>query len=297
MAYKGKQKCSISRYLGQKSMIEVKKITPAIGAEISGVNFSKPIKNKVLDSIYRALIENLVIFFRGTNISPRTHIDFSKNFGVLDEPHQVYPSRKGYPRIVKLENDKNSPPDTDAWHTDLTFKRKQPFASVLVARSVPNIGGDTLWSSSYAAYKRLPEGMKFDFEKLKCIHDMGDFRNSFTKSQEGNSRVDDLNKGMSTLGQNIRNLIEKHPVTGKKYLNFNESFVAHIIGLTMNDSNALKAFLTNHMNKPEDQVRWSWKSGDIAMWDNRVTMHYAVADYLPSYRWMDRVTIIKDKRV
>ena len=125
---------------------------------------------------------------------------------------------------------------------------------------------------------------------------MGDFRNRFAQTGNAKSSVERLNNGMSKFGQNIRNLIEKHPRTGKKYLNFNETFVSHIIGKTMNESNALKTFLTNHMNKPEDQVRWNWKSGDMAMWDNRVTMHYAIADYLPNYRCMNRVTITRDRR-
>ena len=161
---------------------------------------------------------------------------------------------------------------------------------------MPEIGGDTLWSSCYAAYERLSSGMKKDFEDIKCIHDMGDFRNTFAQSLDGKSGVERLNEGMSKFGQNIRNLIEKHPTSGKKYLNFNETFVSHIIGKTINESNAIKAFLTNHMNKPEDQIRWNWKPGDMAMWDNRVTMHYAIADYLPNYRCMNRITIIKDRR-
>ena len=113
---------------------------------------------------------------------------------------------------------------------------------------------------------------------------------------DGKSGVERLNEGMSKFGQNIRSLIEKHPASGKKYLNFNETFVSHIIGKTINESNAIKTFLTNHMNKPEDQIRWNWKPGDMAMWDNRVTMHYAIADYLPNYRCMNRITIIKDRR-
>ena len=277
-------------------MIEVKKITPTIGAMIKGVNFSKPIKENVFDQIYEILIENLVIFFRNTSISPMAHLEFSENFGELDDPHPVYPSVDGFNRIVKLENDQNSPPDTDAWHTDLTFKKEQPFASVLVARTVPKVGGDTLWSSCYSAYDRLPEGMKKDFEALKCIHDMGDFRNTFALDSDGKHGTERLDEGMARFGHNIRKLIGTHPVTGRKFLNFNESFVSHIVGLTMNDSNSLKTFLTNHMNKPEDQIRWRWKAGDLVMWDNRVTMHYAVADYLPEYRCMNRVTVIKDKR-
>ena len=277
-------------------MLAVKKITPKIGAEIQGVCFSKGIEISTLDDIYKALLDNLVIMIRNTKISPKEHLEFAKSFGELDAPHPVYPSVEGLKQIVKLENDAENPPDTDAWHTDLTFKKEQPFASILVARKVPKVGGDTLWSSCYSAYDRLSEGMKKDFETLKCIHDMGDFRNTFALDSDGKRGTERLDEGMARFGHNIRNLIGIHPVTGRKFLNFNESFVSHIIGLTMNDSNSLKTFLTNHMNKPDDQIRWKWEEGDLVMWDNRVTMHYAVADYLPEYRCMNRVTVIKDKR-
>ena len=105
-----------------------------------------------------------------------------------------------------------------------------------------------------------------------------------------------LNEGIKKFGHNIMPVIGRHPITSKKFLNFNEAFSNHIVGLTSNDSNSLKTFLSNHMNKPEDQVRWKWSEGDLAMWDNRVTMHYAVSDYLPNYRCMHRITIIKDKK-
>jgi taurine dioxygenase len=153
-----------------------------------------------------------------------------------------------------------------------------------------------MWSSCYAAYNRLPDGMKRDLEGLEAIHDLGDFRNTFAIEKNGNSGVERLNESVQKFGHNIRPLIGKHPVTGRKFLNFNEAFVTHIVGLTTNDANSLKTFLANHMNKPEDQVRWRWSPGDLAMWDNRVTMHYALADYLPQYRCMNRVTVVRDRR-
>ena len=197
---------------------------------------------------------------------------------------------------MALDNNPKSPPDTNSWHTDLTYKAEQPFASVLVARKVPDVGGDTIWSSSYAAYDRLPAGMKTDLEGLEAIHDMGDFRNSFAMGAGANSREERLNTGMARMGQVIKPLIGTHPVTKRKFLNFNEAFVSHILGMTTGQSNALKTWLSGHMNIPEDQVRWKWQEGDLAMWDNRVTMHYAVADYLPSPRTMSRITIVKDRR-
>ena len=102
----------------------------------------------------------------------------------------------------------------------------------------------------------------------------------------------------STLqsGHAIRPLIGTHPVTGAKFLNFNEAFVAQIVGLGKLESDALRNWLGLHMNRPEDQVRWHWRAGDIAIWDNRCTMHYAVADYLPAYRCMNRITVVNDRR-
>lgn len=269
--------------------MDIDRITPAIGAVISGADLSGPITAALADTLYQALLDHQVIFLRETDISPAAHLALADSFGEIDEPHPLYPHVDGFDRIVKLENDSGAPPDTNAWHTDLTFKAVQPFASILLARHVPEVGGDTLWSSSYAAYDRLPEGMRRDLDGLQAIHDMGDFRNAFP-TKEG------LDSALPRFGHMVRPLIDSHPVTGRKFLNFNEAFVNHILGLTTNESNALKTWLANHMNKPEDQIRWRWRAGDLAIWDNRCTMHYAVADYLPAYRCMNRVTVVRDAR-
>ncbi len=128
-------------------MLDIRPITPSIGAVIDGLDFSQPLSTAVYDEIYQALLEHLVIFIRGADIDPASHLAFAQNFGTLDEPHLLYPHVEGYENIVKLENDANSPPDTNSWHTDLTFKAVQPFASILIARHVPDVGGDTMWSS------------------------------------------------------------------------------------------------------------------------------------------------------
>ncbi|MEM7170946.1 MAG: TauD/TfdA family dioxygenase [Pseudomonadota bacterium] len=277
-------------------MVSLSPVTPAIGVELSGLDFSSPLSTEDQDAVYQALMDHHVIFVRGVDISPAAHLAFARGFGALDEPHLFYPHVAGFENIVLLENDRDRPPDTNSWHTDLTFKAEQPFASILIARDVPASGGDTLWSSSYAAYGRLPDGMKRDLEGLKAVHDLGDFRNSVAQASGEQTAVERLNGEVSRFGHNIRPLIDRHPVTGRKFLNFNEAFVSHILGLTTNESNALRTFLANHMNKPEDQVRWRWQKGDLAMWDNRVTMHYAVSDYVPHYRCMNRITVVSDIR-
>lgn len=277
-------------------MLDIDPLTPAIGASVGGIDFSRPVTDEDYDALYRTLLEHLVIFIRGVDITPAAQLQLARNFGDIDEPHPSYPHVDGHENIVLLENDADTPPDTNSWHTDLTFRQQQPFASVLIARRVPACGGDTMWSSNYAAYERLPDGMKRDLEELEAIHDLGDFRNSFASANGALSASENLNQSVARFGHKLRPLIGRHPVTGRKFLNYNEAFVTHIVGLTTNEANSLKVFLANHMNKPEDQVRWRWAEGDLAMWDNRVTMHYAMADYLPQYRCMNRVTVVRDRR-
>ena len=138
--------------------------------------------------------------------------------------------------------------------------------------------------------------MRRDLAGLTAIHDIGDFRNSFAAEKDGRTGEERLNDSVGRLGHRIRPLIDTHPVSGRPFLNFSEAYVTHIVGLTATESNALKTYLANHMNRPEDQIRWRWQNGDLAMWDNRATMHYAVADYLPARRCMNRVTVTRDRR-
>lgn len=275
--------------------MDVHKISPAIGAVVEGHDWSTPMSDSDIAALYETLLDHQTIVFPRANPTPEQHLAFARAFGALDEPHPLYPSVEGHESIVLLESTADTPPDTNSWHTDLTFKARQPFASILVARSVPACGGDTLWASLYAAYDRLSPGLKADLGELSAVHDLGDFRNTVgagTATASGEARLDDA---VGRFGHRIRPLIDTHPVTGRPFLNFNEAFVTHIMGLTTNESNALHTLLANHMNRPEIQMRWRWSDGDVVMWDNRVTMHYAVADYLPNYRCMNRITLVSDR--
>lgn len=274
--------------------IIINPLTSAIGAEISGIDLNTPISPTAADKIYRALIDHMVIFFRDQNITAAQHIALAETFGELDAPHPVYAHVPGHERIVKLANDATNPPDTDGWHTDLTFKPNPPFASILVARVLPQTGGDTLWASMVAAYDALPDEMKDMLASLKAVHDMGDFRNNFTVDEESG---DKLTTAMQKFGCAIHNVVKIHPVTGKKYLYINDGFTAHIVGKTSRESRRLITWLLDHINRPEYQLRFKWTDGAIAIWDNRCTQHYAVNDYLPAYRCMNRITVINDRRL
>ena len=273
--------------------LRVTRLTPTIGAEISGVDLGGPLDRATQDAIYQALLDHLVIFFRDQDISPAQHVEFAESFGTLDAPHPFYAHVEGFDRIVKLANDARNPPDTDNWHTDLTFKPEPPFASILVAREVPETGGDTLWASMYAAYESLPADMKAQISALAAVHDMGDFKNAFTVGEKSAQK---LLEATQRFGCAIHPLVQIHPMTGRKFLYVNDSFTQHVIGLTSQASRRLLNYLLDHINRSENQVRFKWRPGSIAMWDNRCTQHYAVADYLPAYRCMNRVTIIRDRR-
>ena len=275
------------------SDLRIDALTPAIGANITAIDISQPIDGDTLDAIYQALIDHLVIIFPEQTILPAAHLAFAESFGELDQPHHVYPHVPGFERIVLLENDAERPPDTNAWHTDLTFKQNPPFASILYARAVPVTGGDTLWASMYAAYDALPSGMKEQLAGLSAVHDMGSFRNQYLARENG---VQALNEAMAKVGSAVHPMVRNHPVTGRGFLFVNQSFTTHVVGMSSHESHRLLRYLFDHINQPEFQFRLRWQANSLVMWDNRVTQHYAVADYMPHYRLMHRVTVIDDRR-
>ncbi len=274
-------------------MFKVEAITPVIGASISGISLNQDLKSDTVEKIYNALIKYQVIFFREQNLTPESHLQLAKRFGDIDPGHPVYPHVEGFQSIVLLKNDESSRPDTNDWHKDLTFKSNPPFASILHGVSVPKIGGDTLWASMSAVYDSLTDGWKEDLEGLEAIHDMGTFRNDFYK--EGG--INSVNSALKKVGSAVHKVIEKHPISGKKYLNVNQSFTRNILNVSQGASDHILKFLFQLLARPEFQVRFHWQNDSVAIWDNRITQHYAVNDYLPNSRHMQRVTIINDKRV
>ena len=273
----------------------LEQITPTIGAEISNIDLSQDLSEEKLDQIYQDLIHYKVIFFRNQEISPKNHIALAKSFGEIEPPHPVYPHVKDFPEIVLLENDANNPPDTDEWHTDVTFKSDPAFASILYSKIIPPSGGDTLWCSLSAIYEALPDDTKKYLETLRAVHDMGSFRNNFIDDDNEKS-AQNVNEGFQKFGNAIHPMVKVHPISKNKLLYINPGFTSQIVGMNMTDSNNLLTYLFNFMNKPEFQIRFKWSANTIAIWDNRCTMHYAIGDYMPHHRQMNRITVLNDKR-
>ena len=276
--------------------ISVTRLTPSIGAEVAGIDLADPPDDETCDVLYRLLMEHQVIFLRDQSMSPAAHMALAENFGAPEPPHPVYPHLEGYPSIMRLDFGGDAVPDTDVWHTDVTYRGSPPFASVLHGHTIPPVGGDTLWLSMTAAYEGLSPGLKSDLSSVRCVHDMGDFRNSFTRGEPDGQALA-LADAHSRMGSAIHPLVRTHPATGRKYLFCNPGFTVHIEGMTASDSRSFLGFLFDHIIRPEYQVRFRWTRGDVAIWDNRCTMHYALGDYAPQRRIMHRITVTDDRRL
>lgn len=269
--------------------IRVAPVTPTLGADVYGADLSKPLDETQFAEIQRAWHENLVLFFREQpRLSPEQQIAFGKRFGPL-HVHPLLPQLKGFPEIWELKVD---PTTTKApgevWHSDVSFAELPPLGSVLQIHTRPPLGGDTLFSSTYAAYDRLSEKMKSFLQGLEAIHE-GWSIPAFDK--EGKPA------GYTPIPKAQHPVIRTHPATGKHVLFVNRNFTKRIIGLTELESKALLQHLFDHVENSAFQVRLRWNTNDVAFWDNRCTQHSAVFDYFPHERQGHRVTIIGEKPV
>jgi len=271
----------------------VESISAAIGAKVSGVDLCSGITDVQRDEILDALHRYHVLFFENQPLSPIQHRDLAAKFGDL-HVHPFYPHDSEVEEIIVLDTNDDNPPDSDTWHTDVTFIETPPMGALLSARVLPPSGGDTLWLSCIAAYEALSPAMQGFLSSLTAEHDMAA---SFTVERYGNS--DEVRERLAEARRKnppvVHPVIRTHPVTGKKGLFVNASFTTRIMELTAAESASLLAYLAVHVAKPEFTVRWKWKPYDLAFWDNRLTQHYATADYMPHRRVMHRATILGDK--
>lgn len=264
--------------------IEVRKLTPMIGAEIFGVDIGKGVSNSQFDEIHRALLENLVIFFRDQEINLDQHKAFGRHFGKLHVHPQPSNPVEGHPNVIAVKADENSKQVSgSAWHSDVSCDAEPPMGSILHLGEVPeNGGGDTLFASMYAAYDSLSEPMRNFLEGLTAVHDGEHYR----------SRTSDTSKVFPSSEHPV---VRTHPETGRKALFVNRIFTSRIADLSKDESDGLLEMLFRHIEKPNWQCRFKWRANSIAFWDNRCVMHHAMWDYFPQRRFGYRVTVCGDK--
>jgi alpha-ketoglutarate-dependent taurine dioxygenase len=267
-----------------------------IGAEIQGVDFSRPIDDATAAAIHSALMQHQVIFFRDAAMNPAQQVAFGRLFGALTV-HPFVPHLEEFPEVVVLDNHEDNPVfSTDHWHSDETFREIPPMGSILRCLAMPSVGGETLWADMCAAYENLSAKMQSFLSGLEAIHDFQNFRHKFDHlpSRERHAKLAQMEEELPNPAHPV---IRTHPVTGRKALFVNEQFTIGIKDMRPDESRALLDFLFAQPRIPEFQFRFHWAVNSMVLWDNRGLQHYAANDYYPERRTMHRVTIKGDKPV
>jgi taurine dioxygenase len=275
----------------QAQTFEVEPIGATIGAEIHGLDLTRPLDKTTFERLEETLIRYKVLYARGQHLTTAQHVAFGRMFGELE----VHPFRpKGeFPEILVLDNHKDNPVlSTDVWHSDTTFRERPTKYSILRCEITPPAGGDTLWADMCAAYAGLSEPFRRLIDGLQAVHDFMNFRRLFSGSEQDQIQL----REMEQLYPNpIHPVVRTHPVTGKKAIYVNGNFTKQILGVREDESKLLLQYLFAQVHRPEYQFRLRWKPGTIALWDNQSTQHYASNDYYPNRRRMERVAVMGDK--
>ena len=267
--------------------VQVEPLTMRTGAIVHGVDLSAELGDGVIAQIRSALLRHRVVFFRDQHIEAEHQLAFASRFGQITAGHPTLSAEAGQPAILELDSLDGG--RADAWHTDNTFTDRPPAFSVLRSVVIPPCGGDTMWASTVAAYDHLPGPLRLFADQLRVVHSNApDAAAEVTYADEA-ARLHD-EEFISTIFETEHPLVRVHPETGERSLMLG-GFAQRIVGLSAGDSRTVISLLQAYVPTPENTVRWHWRQGDLAMWDNRATQHYAVNDYGDIHRLVKRVTI------
>lgn len=268
--------------------VEIRPLTPNIGAEVAGLDLSRPLGDEVVAAVRAALCRHLVLFFLGQDLSPDAQEAFAAQFGEVTPAHPVIAPIAGHPNVLAIDGREDR---ASWWHTDVTFLGTPPLGSILHMRTLPPVGGDTVWVSLQAAYEALSEPVRRMCDTLIAWH-----HDAFFAADV------DAQGGYEWDGQRHERLypadhpvVRTHPETGRNGLFVNPQFTRFIGDVSPLESDALLDMLYRHCQKPEFSCRFRWQQGAVAFWDNRATWHYAVNDYGDALRIAHRVTLRGDR--
>jgi len=280
--------------------MKIEKLTQHIGAELSGVSLAEAaVNDDLFGEIRAALLAHKVLFLRDQDISRTEHVAFAERFGALED-HPVAGSDPDHAGLVRIYKDENSPPDhyENSWHADTTWREAPQMGAVLRCIACPPVGGDTMWANMAKAYADLPDHIKATIDGLKARHSI--------EASFGARMPEEKRHALKAQYPDAEHpVVRTHPETGEKVL--------YVCGFTTHFTNFhtsanvrygqdyapgganLLSYLIGRAAIPEYQVRWRWQPNSMAIWDNRSTQHYAVMDYDPCVRKMERAGIIGDK--
>ena len=271
--------------------MDIIRCQPTIGAEIRGLDLSQTLADTEFATVYGALLEHKVIFFRDQHLTQEQHIALGQRFGPL-ESNPFRPHGEGHPEFQIISNDKDNPVlSTDVWHADLTFRKKPTKFTIVRCVEIPAFGGDTLWADMCAAYDGLDASERETITGLGAIHD---FRNFRVLYQDDPAKREALRRLEERFPNPTHPIVVTHPETQQRVLFVNRQFTICVADMPEDQGRALLERLFAQSSVPEYQFRLKWQPGTLAVWDNRSCQHYAVNDYYPNRRRMERVAVAGD---
>lgn len=273
--------------------LSARRIAGALGAEVEGPDLSRPLEERQLAELHDALLAHQVIFLRGQQgMDDEAHLALAGRFGELS----VYPVLKalgGDQALEVIEDSEQSPPGADAWHTDVTWIERPPKIAILAAQVIPAYGGDTLWASTTAALDALSPVMQELLSRLTVRHGLRETFWERVRAKAGDALAD---RARAQIEPEVEHpLVRTHPETGRRALFVAGDFMLGVKGMEPAESELLLDFLMRHATQERFQVRWRWREGDVALWDERCTLHHALPDHYPQHRRMRRCTIDGDR--
>ena len=269
--------------------IRVQPVAGAVGAEILGVDLSEPLDEAAVGQIRATLFDRGVVFFRDQHITPEQHIAFAERFAPINV-NRFFAHAEGYPAIAEVRKEPGQKKNIGGgWHTDHSYDHVPALGSILLARELPPLGGDTMFASMYAAYDALSDGLKQTLEGLRAVHSSEHvFGTTAKREQQEDGRL--RNAHLATQNA-VHPVVIRHPGSGREALYVNPGFTLRFDGWTEEESRPLLDYLYRHAARPEFQCRFRWEEGSIAFWDNRATWHYALNDYQGERRLLHRITL------
>jgi alpha-ketoglutarate-dependent sulfate ester dioxygenase len=266
---------------------DIRRIGGRIGAEILGVDISTDIDPAIFTEINAALVEHKALFFRDQVLDDAAQLRFASLFGELTTAHPTVPSVEGQPHILPVDGDEGI--RANQWHTDVTFLRTPPKASTLRSLVVPPYGGNTLIANSAAAYRDLPEALRELADRLWAVH-----TNAYDYAEPKTEKAAEHRRQfVSRKYRTEHPVVRVHPESGERGL-FIGGFAQSLVGLSPSESRDILRILQSYVTRPENVVRWTWAPGDLVLFDNRSTQHYAPDDYGDFARLLHRVTVAGD---
>ena len=278
------------------SASNIRRLTGQIGAEISDIDVTR-LDDGGVRLIKEAFHQHQVLFLPRQRLNHGDLVSFAGRLGEVRAGGTGHVMHTDNPEVILVETDRGagSGKYNEIWHSDMSCERQPPSVSVLHAVKLPEIGGDTLFASMYAAYEALSEPLKRLVDGLEALHDGVPAFAPLLMDPQSPSGLERLERMRLEQAQTMHPVVRRHPDTGRKALFVNRTFTTRIMGLSDIESRRLLSLLLEHAEQPRFQARWRWSEGDLAMWDNRCTMHYAVYDYGQAHRIMHRVFLAGDR--